>query len=270
MKHLILTAFSALLVITAFGQKKEGKVTYERIIKMEFVIADDHAGMENMLPKTRTDRFELTFGNNQSLWKQLEDDVQDELAGGNGGGGGFQIRTFTAGGDDISFYNFDASKRIDQRELAGKKYIVEDSIRRMNWKLSEETKSILGFNCRKAIAQRIGTRTMMTMENGKMERKEMSDTSNIVAWFSTDFAVTAGPGDYQGQLPGLVLEVDVNNGRQVFKATEVVTKVDVASIKAPKSGKKVTSAEFNKERDKMFEEMQKNNGGPGRTIRISQ
>jgi len=268
MKHLVLTAFTAILVITAFGQKKEGKVTYERTVQMMITISDQDPALQNMLPKSRTDRFELLFGNNQSLWKQLEDDVQDEMAGGSGPG--FQFRMISAGADDVSFYNFDASQRIDQRELGTKKYIVEDSIRRLNWKLSDETKTILGFNCRKAIAQRVGSRTMMTMENGKMERKETADTSNIVAWFSTDFAVTAGPGDYQGQLPGLVLEVDVNNGRQVYKATEVSTKVDVASIKAPKSGKKVTSAEFNKERDKMMEEMQKNGGGPGRTIRISQ
>jgi len=267
MKHLVLTAFTAILVITAFGQKKEGKVTYERTVQMQFQVVDDNPALQNMLPKSRTDRFELLFGNNQSLWKQLEDDVQDEMAGG---GGGFQFRMISAGADDISYYNFDASQRIDQRELATKKYLVEDSIRRLNWKLTDDTKQILGFNCRKAIAQRVGSRTMMTMENGKMERKETADTSNIVAWFSTDFAVTAGPSEYQGQLPGLVLEVDINNGRQIIKATEVSSKVDVASIKAPKGGKKVTSAEFNKERDKMFEEMQKNGGGPGRTIRISQ
>lgn len=268
MKHLVLTAFSAILVITAFGQKKEGKVTYERTTQMQIRIADDHPELENMLPKSRTDRFELLFGNNQSLWKQLEDEVQDDLAGGSGGG--FQFKMISAGSDDVTFYNFDASQRIDQRELGTKKYLVEDSVSRLNWKLTDEAKTILGFNCRKAIAQRIGTRTMMIMENGKMEKKETSDTSNIIAWYTSDFAVPAGPGEYQGQLPGLVLEVDVNNGRQVFKATEVSSKVDVASIKAPKGGKKISSAEFNKERDKMFEEMQKNNGGPGRTIRISQ
>ena len=269
MKHLILTVFSAVLVIAAFGQRKEGKVTYERTTQMQIRFSDnEHGDLENMLPKSRTDRFELLFGNNQSLWKQLEDEVQEEMA--TSGGGGVQFRMIGAGTDDVSFYNFDASQRIDQRELGTKKYIVEDSVRRLNWKLTEETKAILGYNCRKAIAQRIGVRSMMTMENGKMDRKEVSDTSTIVAWYSSEFAVSAGPGEFQGQLPGLVLEVDVNNGRQVFKATEVSAKVDVASIKAPKGGKKVSSAEFNKERDKMFEEMQKNNGGPGRTIRITQ
>ncbi len=236
---------------------------------MQIRFSDNENGeLEKMLPKSRTDRFELLFGNNHSLYKQLEEDEQEEMASPSGGG--FQFRMIGAGADDITFYDFDASQRIDQRELGTKKYLVEDSVSRLNWKLTDETKAILGFNCRKAIAQRVSMRTMMTMDNGKMEKKEISDTSNIIAWYSSDFAVSAGPGEFQGQLPGLVLEVNVSNGRQVIKATEVSSKVDVASIKAPKGGKKITQAEFNKERDKMFEEMQKNNGGGGRTIRISQ
>jgi GLPGLI family protein len=110
---------------------------------------------------------------------------------------------------------------------------------------------------------------MMNMDNGKMERKEIADTSSVIAWFSTDIPVSTGPADYQGQLPGLILEMDINNGRIIYKAIELGTKVDVASIKEPKGTKKITPAEFDKERDKMFEEMEKNNGGPGRTIRIS-
>jgi GLPGLI family protein len=110
---------------------------------------------------------------------------------------------------------------------------------------------------------------MMTMDNGKMERKEISDTSNIVAWFTTDIPVSSGPADYQGQLPGLILEVDVNNGRIVFKALEIKAKADMAAIKEPKGQKKLTPSEFNKEREKMLDEMSRNNTGSGRTIRIT-
>jgi GLPGLI family protein len=268
MKHLVLTVFSAFLIIAAFGQKKEGRVVYERTTQMQIRLSDNQSGLENMLPKSRTDRYELLFGNNQSLWRKTDDEVQDELAGG--GAGGFQIRMIAAGVDDVTFHNFNASQRVDLRELGTKKYVVEDSLRRLNWKLTDETKNILGYNCRKAIAQRVGMRTMMSMENGKMERKEVSDTSNIVVWYASEFLTTAGPGDYQGQLPGLVLEVDVNNGRQLIKAVEVSSKVDLADIKVPKGGKKLTPDEFTKERNKMFEEMEKNGRGPGREIRIQQ
>lgn len=109
----------------------------------------------------------------------------------------------------------------------------------------------------------------MTMDNGKMERKEIQDTANITAWFATDVPVSAGPAEYQGQLPGLILEMDVNNGRQTFKATGITEKADVAIIKEPNGKKRYTTAEFNKERDKMLEDMQRNNGGGQRMIRMN-
>jgi len=146
-----------------------------------------------------------------------------------------------------------------------KKFIVNDSIRKLSWKLTGETKTILGHVCQQALAQRTGMRTQTMMENGKIERREVMDTTNIVAWFTTEIPVSAGP-DVQGQLPGLILALDLNNGRTVYRALEIQPKADIVTIKEPTKGKKVTPDEFTKERDKMMEEMQKNNQGSGRTI----
>jgi GLPGLI family protein len=88
-----------------------------------------------------------------------------------------------------------------------------------------------------------------------------------VAWFSTDIPVPVGP-EYQGQLPGAVLELDIANGQTVYQAIEVSPKVTASKIKAPKDGKKVTAAEFTQERDKLFEEMRKNMPGGGMQIRM--
>ena len=61
----------------------------------------------------------------------------------------------------------------------------------------------------------------------------------------------------------------INNGRTVFKAIEINPKVNVASIKEPKGGKRMSTAEFNKERERLLEEMQKNNPGGNRVIRMN-
>ena len=101
----------------------------------------------------------------------------------------------------------------------------------------------------------------MTMDNGEAKREKVTDTLNITAWFATDMPGSFGPDTYQGQLPGTILEIDVNNGRNSFKAIEISPKVDVAKVKEPSKGKKTTQEEFAKEREKLFEEMQRN--GPG-------
>ena len=270
MKSIALASIAAFICITVNAQQNTGKVIYSRTVQMQIRFSDSEGGEENVLPRSRTDKFELSFANNQTLWKQMEQEEQDgDMAFNNSSGGGMQIRMIGAGADDVMYSNLDATRRVELRELGTKKYIVEDTIRRMNWKLSDETKTILGKVCRKALSERIGTRTMMTMDNGKMERKEITDTSTIVAWFTTDIPVSTGPAEYQGQLPGLILEIDINNGRTLYKALEIQPKTDVAAIKEPKGPKKLTVAEFNKERDKMLEEMSRNNGGPGRTIRIN-
>ena len=49
--------------------------------------------------------------------------------------------------------------------------LLEDSIQKLNWKLTGETKSILGHTVQKAKAERYGKQAIMTMENGEMKRQ---------------------------------------------------------------------------------------------------
>ncbi len=247
------------IVTTINAQVKEGKVIYERTMQMR-----RPQGMTNeiQLPPTRTDNFELLFGNNQSLWQAIpnpEGDNNTITAPG------MVLRM--AGNNDVTYFNFAAGKRLDQREMLEREFLVEDSIAKLSWKLSEESKVIVGHTARKASAQRFTTRMQMTMENGNMKREEVADTSTLVAWFTTDVIVPAGPQEFQGQLPGLILELSINNGRTEYHAVEMSPKVNLSHIKPPKGGKKLTAAEFVLEREKLMEEMRKNNPGGNRVIR---
>ena len=264
MKKIVFSVFAFLSIAIVNAQQKEGKVIYQRTTQLQMRIAD-HTGSENETMRTRTDKFEMSFANGQMVFKQMEDEIQDDNFGG---GGGMVIRTFGGGADDVTFCDFDKARKTELREFFDKKFLITDSIRRGNWKLSDETKTILNHVCRKATSQRIGKRMMMSMDNGKMERKEIDDTSSIIAWFTTDIPVSAGP-EVQGQLPGLILSLETNNGRTVYTALEISPKADIASIKEPTKGKKVTPDEFTKERNKMMDEMQKNNQGGERRIRMN-
>ncbi len=267
MKKILIAIIGFSLSTLAGAQQKEGKVTYERTTQMQMRFAGGNDEMERMIPKSRTDKFELNFGNNQSLWKQAEQQNNDD--DNTFGGNGMQIRMIVAGSDDVLFCNFDAAKTVESKEVFDKKFIVEDSIRPMKWKLSDETKTILNHVCRKATTTQYNKRMTMNVDNGKMERKEVQDTSNIVAWFTTDIPVSAGPGEFQGQLPGLILEMDIHDGRQTYKAIDISDKADLASIKEPAGKKHYTPEEFKKEQDKMMEEMQKNNPGGNRQFRFN-
>jgi len=268
MKQFILLLFTLLTSLLIKAQQNAGTVNYERVSKM--IARFNINGVENEVPQTRKDNFELFFGNSQSLWRAAESDNTDATsAPTTSEDGGAQIHMVIAGSNDVMYVNFETGKRTEKREFFDKTFIIDDSISKLKWKMTGETKSILNHPCMKAMATRISTQMRMTMDNGKMERKEIQDTANIVAWFTSDIPVAAGPGEYQGQLPGLILEMDVNNGRQTYIASSISEKADLAIIKEPTGKKHYTPDEFKKERDKMMKEMEQNNQGGGRQIRIN-
>ncbi|MEP6710837.1 MAG: GLPGLI family protein [Ferruginibacter sp.] len=256
MKKIPLSIIALCIALCTAAQQKEGRVIYQRTLQVQLNINDnDHM---QMLPKTRTDKFELSFGSNKSLWKHIDEEENTDEMNGNG----MRIKMITPGQNDVVFYDFTNSKKTEQRDVMDKKFIVTDSITKLNWKLTGETQNILGHTCQRGVAQRTGKRTQTIMDNGKIERKEINDTTNIIAWFTNDIPVPAGP-EVQGQLPGLILALEMNDGRVEYKALDIQAKADIASIKQPVKGKIVTPDEFVKERNKMVEEMQKNNQGKG-------
>jgi len=245
------------------AQITQGKVVYERIIKMQFRGNMPPELAANM-PKEKKDRFELSFANNQSLWESIPD-MDENNENGDEAAGNFRVMRF-GGGDDLTYHNFGTGKSVQLRELNAKNYVVEDSIQKLDWKLTEETKTVLGYKAQLAKTERYAMRSMMTMENGEMKRQVMPDTTVIIAWIAMDIPVPAGP-EFQGQLPGLVLELDINHGQIVYNAVEISAKVNPSTIKEPKGGKHITIADFNKERERTFEEMQRNMP-PGRQLQI--
>ncbi|MGB8194162.1 MAG: GLPGLI family protein [Chitinophagaceae bacterium] len=269
MKKTIFPLLALAITQIAIGQMKEGKVIYENVMQLNFQVRGGGPDISN-LPKTQTRQFELLFGNNQSLYQALPD-IKEEAnqMQGPGPGGGPMVNIMRIGGDAVTYHNFETGKRVSEREMSAKTFIVEENISKLNWKLTEESKVILGHRAFKATAERYSMRTMISMENGEMARKQVPDTSKIVAWFASDIPVPAGP-DFQGQLPGLILELDINNGRAVYTAIELSPKVSVSNIKAPSRGKKISADDFAKEQQKMFDQMQQQRrGGSGERITIT-
>jgi GLPGLI family protein len=265
MKKILIAGCFAFSISLVQAQQNQGQVTYERTSQMQIRFhGGGPEGMEQQMPRTRTDKFELVFGNGHSLWKQAEQENEDE--GSFSSEGGMQIRMMSVGSNDVLFTNLETGKRVEKREMFDKTFIVDDTVRKLKWKMTGETKTILNLPCMKATTTRISTRQSVNMDNGKIETVEVQDTALIVAWFTSSIPVSTGPAEYQGQLPGLILEMDVSNGRQVFKAVSLTEKADLAVIKEPTGKKRYTAEEFRKELDKAMKERTQNMPGGGQRI----
>lgn len=232
-----------ILILTsafAFAQKNEGIVLYEVKMNMHKRLPADRQDMKAMIPEFRTTKMQLIFNQNESLFKNVEEDDEEEVSAN---GGAMRMR-FMMPQNEI-YFNFAENKKVEMREFMTKKFLLEGEIKPNAWKISdEETKEIKGYTCKKAT---------FTNEERKM---------NIVAWFTEQIPVSAGPDNYNS-LMGLVLQVDINDGEIVTTASNIeFKKLGKGEIKIPTEGKKITQEEFRK----MVEEQMKQMGGNGMRI----
>ncbi len=234
MKKIIAFLMAAVMVQFATAQVDEGKVVFEEKIDLHRRIPKENEQMRAMVPQFRTTKFELSYADNKSLFKQAEEET--DLSEQPQGGGGVVMKF--GGADNIFYKDFTTQTTVEKRNMMEKDFLVEDSIRNITWKLVDgETKTIAGHACKKATGK-----SQMGLD--------------IVAWYAEDIALSSGPAQFGG-LPGLILLMDVNAGEIVYTATSIDKTVKKADIKAPTKGKKVTPEEFAKIRKELM-----GNGGP--------
>ncbi len=211
--------------------------------------------MRAMIPEFRTAKYQLEFSDSISVYKVVpEDEAPDPFAGGANGPRRMVFSMGSMGSGDM-YKNFSQMKSIQSSELGGKNFMIVDSIRQQPWKLGTETKQILGYTCHKATRKVMqaapGVRRMVM--NGAAAaptvdttvKKPAGKEVEVVAWYADEIVSPAGPESY-GQLPGVILQLDVDNGGMVYTATEVKKTVDAKNLKEPKKGKVVTQQEYMK------------------------
>jgi len=100
-------------------------------------------------------------------------------------------------------------------------FLLKDSIRKINWKLTSEMRTIAGFECRRANAI-------------------ILDSIYVVAFYTDKIPVSGGPESFTG-LPGMILGVALPHENITWFAKTVTDKpVAAAELKSPAKGKTTT------------------------------
>lgn len=145
--------------------------------------------------------------------------------------------------------NFEKESMTDVIETLGKTYIVEDSLRKPVWKVMNQIKDVNGYICMKA------------------ETTDPIRGQKISAWFAQDIPVPAGPERYFG-LPGLIMELDINEGDVILEAVKVELKPVDKELTLPKTkGKKIKDTEYDALLSKHIADSIKANRNPYWAIR---
>jgi GLPGLI family protein len=227
---------------TVLGQTSQGVITYEVKINVHRTLPPGREDMKAMIPEFRTNKNQLFFKENESIYKPLLEDEEEPLVG-SGHGGGMRM-TINQPNTEI-YLNQTEGRITSKQEFMGKEYLIEDSVRLSPWKFGTETKTIQGYDCKQAYYT----------DESRPERK-----LEITAWYTDKIRPFLGP-DRFNTLPGAVLAVDINNGERVMLANKIeMRELKKNELKAPTSGIKTTQKEFRKMVDEQMEKMRANGG----------
>ena len=226
--------------------------------------------MKKMFEKT----FILNFDKSASIYKE-----EEKLETPGQGGGGMRMMMSMTGGGGTYYKNVKEKSYTVDKEFMGKEFLIKDSLPNLQWKMESETRVIGGYNCFKATAVRVASKTdfrnfrpkkedattTKTADAAKktnlMDALDMPKETIITAWYTPEIPVNQGPENYWG-LPGLILEV--NDGKTVILCSKVVLNPKVKTeIKAATKGKVTTQKEFDEIVLKKMEEFRDMNQGRG-------
>ena len=223
-----------------------GKVIYEQVVQLDIKLEGEAAHMASMLPKERKSEKILWFNQEATLYENSsatknEDMVMDQ--------GGANVMIRMAEPDNKVFTNLATGLQTEQREFRTRQFLIEHQPS-FQWKITGNQKIILGFPC--------------------MEATLGNDDKKVTAWFTPVIPVSSGPGIHGG-LPGLILAIESNEGKNVTMAVKVETEAgEIPNIAKPDKGRKVTREEFDQIVAEKMKEMgaQPGAGGGHMMIRI--
>jgi GLPGLI family protein len=218
--------FPVLLTFTsniAFAQHarfpSSGVIEYEKSINMYAMLAksigtntDGFMGQaleayKKGNPQFRKEKSTLAFSKDKALFTPIEgaeneNFFNDPMAK--------QVNTI--------FTDLTTGTSITQKAVYEDNFLVKDSVRKINWKITDENRLIAGFSCRRANAV-------------------IMDSIYVVAFYTDQIPVSGGPESFTG-LPGMILGVALPHENITWFATAVTDRPVLSNeLVAPNKGK---------------------------------
>ena len=247
MKNILYILLLTFVVSSVSGQSKaEGTITYNRKVdwieimsKLPWLSSEEIDRNKLTWGKNRGDgtNYDLHFKGNKSIYTYKKDDESRH---------GYSWKKEAL----ILVRDYKSGKTKDIREIAGKKYLLEDKIEKKRWKILNEIKEVAGFLCMKA------------------QTRDTIKGQIIDAWFTDAIPFYGGPEGYGG-LPGMILELNINDGGAVISATKVDLTSELDKLPIPKKmkGKKISYVDYNKKIKRFIEDSMEGRKNPFWRIR---
>ncbi|MFL5788002.1 MAG: GLPGLI family protein [Flavisolibacter sp.] len=179
--------------------------------------------IKDRLPKSSTTYYDFIGDSTHSIYKPGRETRADY--------NGFQMLA----DKNVVYTDYTSNTSISQKPVFEETFLVTDSLQKIRWKITADTRTIAGFDCRKAIGI-------------------IDDTIAVFAFYTDEIMICGGPESIHG-LPGMILGVGVPRLHTTWFATKVETSnVNLKPVTPEKKGKKVDRATMMKQLDKVLRE----------------
>jgi len=119
------------------------------------------------------------------------------------------------------YTDYQKNTSISQKPIYEETFLVEDSLLKIKWKITADTRNIAGFECRKAVGI-------------------LFDTVAVFAFYTDELMISGGPEGING-LPGMILGMGIPRLHATWFATKVqVVDVPTSQIQPSTKGKKTS------------------------------
>ena len=226
MKHISFLLFFSIAALVANAQVKfisSGHIEFEkRSNQFSYYDQEEEQNtwiieMKKAFPKMVSETYVMDFNEDKTVYKMLKADPAGKYVWGR-----------KPSEDDITVKDMRSGQIALQRDVFEQTYLIKDSLRNYKWRMTNETRTIAGFECRKAVTI-------------------ISDSVYIVAFYTEEITVSSGPESFGG-LPGMILGLAVPRLQMTWFATKVELKEPSATALAPKQkGKTVTWTAYEKD-----------------------
>ena len=204
-----------------------GRIEYERKLNQHFNLDGDSEWMLEMkkqIPKFVTDVYELVFSPDVSLYKLARENPDNKYMWGG-----------KPSSSDLVVKNLEKRQLSLQRDIYEQTYLLQDSLRNFQWRITEEKREIAGFDCRKAVTR-------------------ICDSVYVVAFYTDQIPVSSGPESF-GNLPGMILGLAVPRLSITWFATRVELATPSAqSLNPTLKGKKTNWVKYNADLQKAMKD----------------
>lgn len=220
------------------------------------------------MPASSKTDFELLFNLNNASYMRV-DDVEDSNGGG---GGGMRFGGF-GGGNKDAYYSFTNHQLTEVFDLSDTTYFLESKLGApafagnmqtppvVEYIKSDETKTILGFSCKKVIVK--------TTSKRKIQEEEKEITDQTTLWYTDELGFDFSPNPSLWT-EGAVLAIEGKGSNVIAKSIEY-RNVNSRDVNLPKKGTPITAEAYKVKMEARMKQMRNRGGARGqmRTMSIN-